>query len=95
MLSNPLRRVVLGDKALNYFRFPIRPENINTPPTSGIFPCQERWLLFKHLVTMRVWTLVTSQLSCRIGQKKARHSLAIASVRPGKVVSGLALRTDV
>jgi hypothetical protein len=48
MLSNPLKRVILRNKALDYFRFAIGPQNIDRPARSGIFPCPESWSLLRH-----------------------------------------------
>ena len=48
MLSNPLKRVIFRNKALDYFRFAIGPQNIDPPARSGIFPCPESWSLLRH-----------------------------------------------
>jgi hypothetical protein len=48
MLSNPLKRVIFRDEALDYFRFAIGPQNIDPPARSGIFPCPESWSLLRH-----------------------------------------------
>jgi hypothetical protein len=37
MLSNPLNRVIFRNKALDYFRFAIGPQNINPQPEPGFF----------------------------------------------------------
>jgi hypothetical protein len=42
-LSNPLNRVIFRNKALDYFRFAIGPQNIDTPARAGIFPRHESW----------------------------------------------------
>jgi hypothetical protein len=48
MLSNPLNRVIFRNKALDYFRFAIRPKNIHPPTRSAIFPRRESWSLLEH-----------------------------------------------
>jgi hypothetical protein len=45
MLSNPLNRVIFRNKALDYFRFAIGPQNIHPPARAGIFPRHESWSL--------------------------------------------------
>lgn len=37
MLSNPLDRVAFRNKALDYFRFAIGPQNIHPQPSPGFF----------------------------------------------------------
>jgi hypothetical protein len=64
MLSNPLKRVIFRNKALDGFRFTIRPENIDLPASTGIFPRHESWSLLGHPPNMRLWRLGSSQLSC-------------------------------
>ena len=65
MLSNPLKRVIFRNKALDGFRFTIRPENIDLPASTGIFPRHESWSLLGHPSNMRLWRPGSSQLSCR------------------------------
>lgn len=65
MLSNPLDRVAFRNKALDYFRFAIGPQNIHPPAKSGIFPSHENWSLLEHPPNMRLWCPGSSQLSCR------------------------------
>jgi len=48
MLCNPLNRVMFRNKALDYFRFAIGPQNIDPPARSGIFPSHVSWLLLEH-----------------------------------------------
>jgi hypothetical protein len=48
MLSNPLNRAIFRNRALDYFRFAIGPQNIDSPARSGIFPSQESWSLLEH-----------------------------------------------
>jgi hypothetical protein len=48
MLSNPLDRVIFRNKALDYFRFAIGPQNIDPPARTGIFPRRESWSLVEH-----------------------------------------------
>ena len=64
MLSNPLKRVIFRNKALDGFRFTIRPENIDLPASTGIFPRHESWSLLGHPPNMRLWRPGSSQLSC-------------------------------
>jgi hypothetical protein len=53
VLSNPLRRVMLGRETLDCFRFAIGPQNIDTPARPGIFPRHESWSLLGHRTNMR------------------------------------------
>lgn len=64
VLSNPLDRVMLGNEALDYFRFTIGPKNIDAPASSGIFSSHESWSLIEHPSNMRLWRPDSSQLSC-------------------------------
>jgi len=64
MLSNPLNRVMFRNKALDYFRFAIGPQNIDPPARSGIFPRHESWSLLEHPSNMRLRQPGSSQLSC-------------------------------
>jgi hypothetical protein len=64
MLSNPFNRVIFRNKALDYFRFAIGPQNIDPPARTGIFPRHESWSLLGHPTNMRVWRPGSSQLSC-------------------------------
>ena len=48
MLGNPFDRVVFRNETLDYFRFAIGPQNIDTPATSGIFPSRKGWHLLQH-----------------------------------------------
>jgi hypothetical protein len=65
MLGNPLDRVIFRNKALNHFRFAVRPQNIYSPAGAGIFPRHESWSLLGHPKNMGVWRPGSSQLSCR------------------------------
>src|ERR1700730_11472602 len=64
VLSNPYDRVILGNEALDYFRFAIGPQNIDTPASPGIFPSHESWSLLEHPSNMRLWRPRSSQLFC-------------------------------
>jgi hypothetical protein len=64
MLSNPLNRVMFRNKALDYFRFAIGPQNIDPPARTGIFPRHENWSLLGHPTSMGVWRPGSSQLFC-------------------------------
>ena len=48
MLCNPLNRVTFRNKALDYFRFAIGPQNIDPPARAGIFPSHVSWSLLEH-----------------------------------------------
>jgi hypothetical protein len=48
MLCDPLNRVMFRNKALDYFRFAIGPQNIDPPARSGIFPSHVSWSLLEH-----------------------------------------------
>jgi hypothetical protein len=48
MLCDPLNRVMFRNKALDYFRFSIGPQNIDPPARSGIFPSHVSWSLLEH-----------------------------------------------
>jgi hypothetical protein len=61
VLRNPLGRVVFCDKALDDFRFAIRPQNIDRPSGAGIFASHESWSLLDYGVTMRRRWPATSQ----------------------------------
>jgi hypothetical protein len=63
MRSNPLNRVIFRNKALDYFRFAIGPQNIDTPARPGISPRHESWSLLGHPSNMRLWRPGSSQLS--------------------------------
>jgi hypothetical protein len=63
MLSNPPNRVIFRNKALDYFRFAIGPQNIDPPARTGIFPRHENWSLLGHPTNMGVWRPGSSQLS--------------------------------
>jgi hypothetical protein len=39
---------MLGNEALDYFRFAIGPQNIDPPARAGIFPSYESWWLLEH-----------------------------------------------
>jgi hypothetical protein len=45
VFGNPDSRVMFRDKSLDYFRFAVRPQNIDPPASSGIFARHERWSL--------------------------------------------------
>ena len=64
MLSNPLKRVIFRNKAPDYFRFAIGPQNIDPPARSGIFPSHESWSLLEHPSNMRPRRPGSSQQSC-------------------------------
>jgi hypothetical protein len=64
MLSNPLERVMLRNKAPDYFRFAVGPQNIDPPARSGIFPSHESWSLLEHPSNMRPRRPGSSQPSC-------------------------------
>jgi len=64
MLSNPLKRVIFRNKALDYFRFAIGPQNIDPPASSGIFPRHESWSVLEHPSNMRPRRPGSSQQSC-------------------------------
>ena len=64
MLSNPLNRVMLGNEALDCFRFAIGPQNIDPPARAGIFPRHESWSLLGHPLNMRLWEPGSRQSSC-------------------------------
>jgi hypothetical protein len=64
MLSNPLKRVIFRNKAPDYFRFAIGPQNIDPPARSGIFPSHESWSLLEHPSKMRPRRPGSSQPSC-------------------------------
>jgi hypothetical protein len=53
-LSNPFNRVMFRNKTLDYFRLTIRPENIDYPAGSGIFPRHESGPMLGHLANMRL-----------------------------------------
>jgi hypothetical protein len=67
MLSNPLNRVMLRNKTLDYFRFAVRPQNIDPPASAGIFSSHESWWLLEHSSNMRLRRSTFKQLSCHIG----------------------------
>jgi len=48
MLCDPLNRVMFRNKALDYFRFAIGPQNIDPPARSRIFPSHVSWSLLEH-----------------------------------------------
>ena len=54
VLSNPFNRVMLRNKTLDYFRLTIKPENIDYPAGSGIFPRHESGPMLGHLGNMRL-----------------------------------------
>jgi hypothetical protein len=64
MLCNPLNRVIFRNKALDYFRFAIGPQNIDPPARTGIFPRYESWSLLGHPWNMRLRRHGSRQLSC-------------------------------
>jgi hypothetical protein len=64
MLCNPLNRVIFRNKALDYFRFAIGPQNIDPPARTGIFPRHESWSLLGHPSNMRLRLHDSRQLSC-------------------------------
>jgi hypothetical protein len=64
MLSNPLNRVMLGNEALDCFRFAIGPQNIDTPAKPGGFPRHESWSLLGHPLNVRLWEPGSRQSSC-------------------------------
>jgi hypothetical protein len=52
--SNPFNRVMLRNKTLDYFRLTIKPENIDYPAGSRIFPRHESGPMLGHLGNMRL-----------------------------------------
>jgi hypothetical protein len=54
MLCDPFNRVMFRNKALDYFRFAIEPQNIDPPTRTGIFPRHENWSLLGHPTNMGV-----------------------------------------
>jgi hypothetical protein len=68
---------MLGNETLDYFRFAIRPENIDPPARPGIFPRHESWSLLGHPSNMRLWRPGSSQLSCH-NQTDPQQGLELA-----------------
>jgi hypothetical protein len=80
MLRNPLNRVILRNKALDYFRFAIGPQNIDPPARSGIFPSHVSWSLLEHPSNMRLRRPSSSQLFCHNQTADSALALAAASM---------------
>ena len=93
VLSNPLNRVVFGNKPLNDFRFPIGPQDIDSPAGTGIFSGQERRLLFQHHSTMRLRRLGSSQPCCHnglslFGEKGYGQRSTVQALKPAVALGG-------
>jgi hypothetical protein len=80
MLCNPLNRVIFCNKALDYFRFAVGPQNIDHPARSGIFPSHVSWSLLEHPSNMRLRRPGSSQLSCHNQTADSALALAAASM---------------
>jgi hypothetical protein len=88
MLCNPLNRVILGNEALDCFRFAIGPQNINPPARAGIFPRHESWSLLGHPSNMRMWEPGSRQSSCHNHPREV-WDLRAAWYRPIGASAGL------
>jgi hypothetical protein len=88
MLCNPLNCVIFRNKALDYFRFAIGPQNIDHPARSGIFSSHVSWSLLEHPLNMRLRRPGSSQLSCHNQTADSALALAAASMS-GAAISWL------